>query len=101
MRLRDLRGEDFGMDAKTKTRVRPSLPSTARYPPIGAYALIGDCRTAALISTAGSIDWLCLPHFSAASVFAALLDARAGGYFAVRPVGEFSVTRRYADATPV
>ena len=74
-------------------------PSTA--PEIGDCALIGDCRTAALVSRTGSIDWLCLPHFSGPSVFAALLDPERGGRFALVPAQEFRSTRRYLGATPV
>jgi GH15 family glucan-1,4-alpha-glucosidase len=74
-------------------------PSTA--PEIGDCALIGDCRTAALVSRTGSIDWLRLPHFSGPSVFAALLDPERGGRFALVPAQEFRSTRRYLGATPV
>src|SRR6478672_743156 len=43
------------------------------------YALIGDTQTAGLVSTAGSIDWLCWPRFDSAACFAALLgDAQHG-----------------------
>jgi alpha,alpha-trehalase len=66
--------------------------------PIGEYALLSDCRSAALVSRDGSVDWLCFPRFDGPSVFCRLLDP-AGGYFAIRPAGEFQVSRRYVDQT--
>ncbi len=68
--------------------------------PIGEYALLSDCRSAALVSRHGSVDWLCFPRFDGPSVFCRLLDP-AGGRFAVRPAGEFRATRRYVDQTMV
>jgi GH15 family glucan-1,4-alpha-glucosidase len=71
------------------------------YPPIGDYALIGDCRSAALISRTGSIDWLCWPRFESPSIFAAILDAEKGGRFAVCPSAEFRTERRYLPETNI
>ena len=68
--------------------------------PIGEYALLSDCHSAALVSRDGSVDWLCLPRFDAPSVFCRLLDP-AGGQFSIRPAGEFQVSRRYVDQTMV
>ena len=66
--------------------------------PIGDYALLSDCRSAALVSQAGSVDWLCFPRFDAPSVFCRLLDP-AGGRFAIRPTSEVQASRRYVDRT--
>lgn len=71
------------------------------YPPIADYAAIGDGRTVALVSREGAIEWLCLPHFSAPSVFAALLDRDGGGVFAISPERRYTSTRRYIDDTNV
>jgi alpha,alpha-trehalase len=68
--------------------------------PISDYALLSDCRTAALVSRDGSVDWLCLPRFDSPAVFCRLLDPE-GGNFAISPAGEFEASRRYLDETMV
>jgi alpha,alpha-trehalase len=68
--------------------------------PIGDYALLSDCRSAALVGRDGSVDWLCFPRFDGPSVFCRLLDP-AGGHFMIRPAGEFQASRRYVDQTMV
>ncbi len=71
------------------------------YPPISDYAIIGDCRSAALVSTHGGIEWLCLPRFDSPALFAAILDRSRGGHFTVRPVGAYRSERRYLERTNV
>jgi GH15 family glucan-1,4-alpha-glucosidase len=68
--------------------------------PIGDHALLSDCHGAALVDRAGSIEWWCAPRFDSPSLFARLLDNRAG-HFSVRPVGEARIQRRYADGSLV
>ena len=79
------------------------MSQSGDFPLIEDYGLIGDCRTAALVSPSGSIDWLCLPRFDAGSVFARLLDRDRGGYCALTPIemdgGQSS--RTYDDDTLV
>jgi alpha,alpha-trehalase len=65
------------------------------YPPIGDYGLVGDLRSAALISRQGSIDWMCLPRFDSPSVFGRILDWQKGGFLEIVPKGEASVFRQY------
>ncbi|MCX7624254.1 MAG: glycoside hydrolase family 15 protein [Thermomicrobium sp.] len=71
------------------------------YPPIADYAVIGDGRTAALVSRQGSIDWLCLPRFDADPVFSRILDAALGGYWAILPHDIQGVQRAYRERTNV
>ncbi|MFN2607901.1 MAG: glycoside hydrolase family 15 protein [Acidimicrobiales bacterium] len=71
------------------------------YPPIGDYALVGDCHSAALVSRYGSIDWCCLPRLDSGSAFGRLLDRDKGGFCSLRPPDEAQVTRHYLDGTLV
>ncbi len=75
--------------------------ATGGQPPIGDYAILGDCRTAALVSRGGSVDWLCLPRFDGGSVFARILDSERGGCFAVAPSAPFISRRRYLEDSNV
>ncbi len=63
------------------------------------YGIIGNCRSGALISEKGSIDWCCLPEFTSSSVFARLLDEEKGGCFEIIVNKNYSVTQRYIPRT--
>jgi len=65
------------------------------------YGVIGNCRTAALISKKGSIDWCCFPDFDSPSVFAKLLDNEIGGHFGFIVDERYSITQRYMDHTNI
>ena len=65
-----------------------------RYPDIGEHGLIGDLQTAALVSTDGTIDWMCCPRFDSPSIFASLLDHDRGGHFRVGPDRDDYVSRQ-------
>src|SRR5207237_2850973 len=84
---------------------RPSVRSILhRIPvshlPISDYGLLSDCRSAALVSRDGSVDWLCFPRFDKPSVFARILDEQAG-HWSIYTVGATEVSRRYLEGTMV
>jgi len=65
------------------------------------YGVIGNCRSAALISNRGSIDWLCFPDFDSSSVFAAILDQEKGGCFGFMVAEIYTVTQKYIEHTNI
>jgi GH15 family glucan-1,4-alpha-glucosidase len=76
-------------------------PVTRVFPDIRDYAVIGDCRAAAIISNLGSIDWLCWPRFDSPAIFSAMLDLVRGGSWSIRPASVQSVTRKYVGDSNV
>jgi GH15 family glucan-1,4-alpha-glucosidase len=69
------------------------------FPAIADYGFLSDCHTGALVSSEGSIEWMCLPHFDSPSVFGALLD-RGAGSWRVGPYGIYvPAGRRYVPGT--
>ena len=65
------------------------------------YGIIGNCRSAALISKTGSIEWCCLPEFDSSSVFAKLLDEEIGGSFEIQVSEKYTIKQRYKKNTAV
>ncbi|HEV7423419.1 MAG TPA: glycoside hydrolase family 15 protein [Mycobacterium sp.] len=75
----------------------PYAPSNLRnpFPPIADYAFLSDCENTCLISSAGSVEWLCAPRPDSPSVFGAILD-RGAGHFRISPYGvSVPAARRY------
>ncbi|WP_417444355.1 glycoside hydrolase family 15 protein [Joostella sp.] len=65
------------------------------------YGIIGNCRSAAIISKTGSIDWCCLPEFDSSSVFAKILDDEIGGYFGFKVDESYTISQEYYKNTSV
>jgi GH15 family glucan-1,4-alpha-glucosidase len=68
--------------------------------PIADHALLSDRHSAALVTRAGSVDWLAFPRFDSPSVFGRLLGDDAG-HWEIAPTGEWASSRRYLDGTLV
>lgn len=66
-----------------------------------AYGIIGNCRSAALISKTGSIDWCCLPEFDSSSVFAKILDDKIGGSFSIVVTEDYQINQEYYKNTGI
>ena len=65
------------------------------------YGIIGNCRSAALISKVGNMEWCCLPEFDSSSVFAKLLDEKIGGSFDIIVDEAYTIKQRYKKHTAV
>lgn len=93
----------FG-NCKTKKRFIGSLgvKKDNAYLPIEDYGIIGNMKTIALVSLAGTIDFMCFPYFDSPSIFAGLLDKNEGGSFSVSPQFEsFKTKQLYIPGTAV
>ena len=58
------------------------------------YGLIGDTRTAALVASDGSIDWMCVPRFDGDPVFGRLVGGPDAGQFTMGPAQPATVVAR-------
>ncbi len=71
------------------------------YRNISEYGIIGNTRTAALVSRDGSVDYCSMPFLDSPTIFAALLDDEKGGFFSIRPKEAFEATQEYLPDTNV
>ena len=65
------------------------------------YGVIGNCRSAALVSKEGSIDWFCFPDFDSPSIFSRLLDKENGGHFSFVVYDDYTISQRYVENTNI
>ena len=78
----------------------PGAVDTRLDRPIEDYGLIGDTRTAALVSSDGAIDWMCVPRFDGPPLFGRLVGGSDAGTFRLGPAGAATVVaRRYRPGT--
>lgn len=70
-------------------------------PQIRNLAVIGDRRTAALVSTSGEITWYCPGRFDRPSLFAALLDPEKGGAWTIETPHAEPAGRHYIEDSAV
>jgi GH15 family glucan-1,4-alpha-glucosidase len=96
---KNARADGRSNGAKTKAaaeRPEQSAAAPSPFPPIANYGFLSDCHTGSLVAPDGSIDWLCVPCFDAASVFGSLLD-REAGLFRFGPFGVLVPSDRHYE----
>jgi GH15 family glucan-1,4-alpha-glucosidase len=71
------------------------------YAPIRDYGALGDGRSVALVARDGRVDWWPVPTIDSPPVCAAIVDAKAGGFFALGPASPCKIRRRYLPGTNV
>jgi GH15 family glucan-1,4-alpha-glucosidase len=87
--MADPRAQDPHDDIPVKTD-----PPTPHGIPIDAHGLIGNMRTTALVSTEGTIDFMCFPRVDSPTIFGALLDEKRGGAYSIAPTFDIARTRQ-------
>ena len=65
------------------------------------YSVVGNCRTAAIISEKGSVEWFCLPDFDSPSVFGKILDDDKGGSIEILVSSDYTISQQYIAHTNV
>jgi len=70
-------------------------------PEIQDYGAVGDCRSLALVSKRGSVDWLCWPRFDSDATFAAIIDRYRGGSWSITPRDSFRSEQHYMPGSNV
>ena len=76
---------DAGFSSTSPVPYVPSSSTRNPFPPIADYAFLSDCENTCLISSSGSVEWLCVPRPDSPSVFGAILD-RSAGHFRIGPL---------------
>jgi alpha,alpha-trehalase len=96
----DGNGAAIQFDAAPSTPYVPSNPRNP-FPPIADYAFLSDCENSCLISSAGSVEWMCAPRPDSPSFFGAILD-RGAGHFRISPYGvTVPAARRYLPGSMI
>ncbi len=65
------------------------------------YGIISNCKSAALISKTGSLDWCCMPHFDSSAMFAKILDEEIGGSFEILVSEDYEIKQEYLWETNI
>lgn len=65
------------------------------------YGIIGNCKSAALVSKYGSIEWCCMPNFDSSAIFAKILDDEIGGSFEIQIDDSYEIKQEYLWETNI